>query len=46
MIEYWYSKLSFKKQGTDNIPKILSDHKKYNEKNYKWLSNFLFKVIK
>ena len=45
MIEYWYSKLSFKKQGTDNIRKILSDHKKYKEKNYKWLSNFLFKVI-
>ena len=45
MIKNWYSNLSSIKKGTDSLSKILSDHKKNCEKNYKWLSNFLHKVI-
>ena len=45
MIKNWYSNLSSIKKGTDSLPKILFDHKKHYEKNYKWLSNFLYKVI-
>ena len=45
MIKNWYSNLSSIKKGTDNLSKILLDHEKNYEKNYKWLSNFLYKVI-
>ena len=45
MIKNWYSNLSSLKKGTDSLSKILLDHKKNCKKNYKWLSNFLYKVI-
>ena len=45
MIKNWYSNLSSIKKGTDSLQKILSDHKKNCEINYKWLYNFLHKVI-
>ena len=45
MIKNWYSNLSSMKKGTDSLSKILLDHKKNCDKNYKWLSNFLNKVI-
>lgn len=45
MIKNWYSNLSSIKKGTDSLSKILLDHEKNYEKNYKWLSNFLYKVI-
>ncbi|MDB4861614.1 hypothetical protein OAH63_00830, partial [bacterium] len=45
MIKNWYSNLSYNKKGTDSLLKIIKDHKKYNEENYKWLSRLLYRII-
>tara|TARA_Y100000996_G_scaffold415586_1_gene411459 strand:- start:1907 stop:2578 length:672 start_codon:yes stop_codon:yes gene_type:complete len=46
MIQNWYSNLSKKNKGTDNLEKILKDHKKYKDINYKWMSKALKLILK
>ena len=45
MIKNWYGNLKFIDKGTDNINKILKDHKIYHQKNYFWLNKILNKII-
>lgn len=45
MIKNWYSNLTNIKDNTDKLNKVLNDHKKYKNINYRWLSNFLYKYI-
>ena len=45
MIKNWYGNLKSIDKGTDNINKILKDHKIYHQKNYFWLNKILNKII-
>jgi GMP synthase (glutamine-hydrolysing) len=46
MIKNWYGNLKSIDKGTDNIDKILKDHKIYHQKNHFWLKKILNKIIK
>ena len=46
MIENWFGNLKSIDKGTDNLSKILKDHKTYHEENYFWLNKILHKIIK
>ena len=46
MIKNWYDNLKSIEKGTDNINKILKDHKIYHQNNYFWLKKILNKIIK
>ena len=46
MIKNWYGNLKSMDKGTDNLSKILIDHKTYYKENHFWLNKILNKIIK
>ena len=46
MIKNWYSNLTKKLEGTDDLKSILKDHKKNKDINYNWMSRKLKSIIK
>ncbi len=46
MIKNWYSNLTKKLEGTDDLKSILKDHKQNKDINYNWMSRKLKSIIK